>query len=172
MFLLPSTEQCSCFVACMYLTHFHILALSPFFFLGCMSFFALFDQITYFRYIVGKSTPFSTILESFVYKLPPLLEGMLSFLLSLYIPYSFSKYIERCRAIEILMSLFICKMSSLVCVFIYSIYFCSPSPSPLVVDTSFIPMIPLTSIRLSHVYMEKKQNFYVLSFSFWLLRCR
>jgi hypothetical protein len=143
----------------------------PFFFLACMSFFALFDQTTYFRYIVGKSTSFSIILESFVYKIPPLLEGMLSFFLSPYIQYSLSKYIERCRTIEILMSLFICKMSSLVCVFICSFSLCSLSLFPLVVDTSSIPMIPLTSIRSSHVYMEKKQNLYILSFSFCLLRC-
>ena len=38
----------------------------PFFLLECMYFFTLFDQVTYFRYLVGKSTPFFIILESLV----------------------------------------------------------------------------------------------------------
>ena len=35
-----------------------------FFLLGSVFLFALFDQITYFKYIVGKSTPLSVISES------------------------------------------------------------------------------------------------------------
>ena len=34
------------------------------FLLGCMYFFILFDPVTYLRHIVGKSTPFSVLLES------------------------------------------------------------------------------------------------------------
>ena len=62
----------------------------PFFFLESMYFFALFDQITYFRCIVGKSAPFSIILESLVSLILPFLEGKLSFLLSLLTQYSSS----------------------------------------------------------------------------------
>ena len=83
----------------------------PLFLLACTYFFALFDWITYFRYKVGKSTP-CYIIESFV-SWDPLLEGMLSFLLSLYSPYSLSWYIERYRDIEILMRLFLCKIQVL-----------------------------------------------------------
>ena len=42
------------------------LPLQPFFSLACMYFFKLFDHVTYFRYIVGKSNPFCIILESLV----------------------------------------------------------------------------------------------------------
>jgi hypothetical protein len=69
MFLFPVTQECLYFVACMFLIYFQILALSPFnhcFLLGSVYFFTLFDQVTYFTYIVGKSTPFSIILESLV----------------------------------------------------------------------------------------------------------
>ena len=82
-----------------------------------------------------------------------------AFFLSLHTQYSLSKYIERDRAIQILMSLFSFKMSTFVCVFISSISSCSPSPSPLV-NTSSIPMIPLKSLWLIHVCT---QNLYILS---------
>ena len=85
---------------------------------------------------------------------------MLFFLLLLLTQYSSWKYIERYRAIQILMSLFLCKMSSFVCVFICSISSCSLSPFLLVVDTSPIPMISLTSLSLSYVDTEEKQNLY------------
>ena len=58
------------------------------------------------------------------------------------------------------MSIFSFKMSTFVCVFICSISSCSPSQSPLVVDTSSIPMIPPTSLSLIHVCT---QNLYILS---------
>ena len=111
----------------------------PFFLLECKYVFALCDLITYFRCIVGKSTPFS-IINLWCDKILPFLEGMLSFLLSLYTQYSLSKYIERYRAIQILMSLFLCKVSSFVCVFICSISSCLSYLFPLVVDTSSIPI--------------------------------
>ena len=38
----------------------------PFFLLGSMYLFTLFDLVTYLIYIVGKSTPFSILLESLV----------------------------------------------------------------------------------------------------------
>ena len=63
------------------------------------------------------------------------------------------------------------QMSSFVCVVICSISSCS-CPFPLVIDTSFLPMIPVPSPWFSYVYTEKKQNLHVLSFSFSLLRCR
>jgi len=70
------------------------------------------------------------------------------------------------------MSLFLCKMSSFVCLFICSISSCSPPLFFLIVDTSSLLMISLIPLWLSHVYTEKKQNLYVLSFSFCLLVCR
>ena len=115
-----------------------------------MYFFTLLDLGTYVRYIVGKSTPYYAL---WYYKNFPLLEGMVSFLLLLLTQYSFSKYIERYRAIQILMSQFVCKMSSFVCVFICYISSCSPFPFLLVVDTSRILMISLTSL-----YTEEKQS--------------
>ena len=55
----------------------------PFFLLESMYFFELFDQVPYFIFIVGKSTPFSIILESLGHKNFLFLEGMLFFLLLL-----------------------------------------------------------------------------------------
>ena len=67
------------------------------------------------------------------------------------------------------MSLFLCEMSIFLCIFMCLI---SSYSFLLVVDTSSIPMIPLTSLWLSYVYTEKKQNLYVLCFSFSILSCR
>ena len=98
---------------------------------------------------------------------------MLSFLQSLLTQYLSSKCTE-IYSIWLPMSLFLCKMSSFVCVFICSIASCSPSPFALVVDISSITMIPPTPPWLNYVYTEKKENLYVVSFSFSfsLLRCR
>ena len=134
-----------------------------------MYFFTLFDQLTYFKYIVGKSTQF--FMMSWCHKIIPFSEGILFSLLLSLTQYSSSKYIDRYRAILILMCLFLCKMSCFVCVFICSISSCSLSLFLLVVDTSPISMISLTSLSLSYVHTKKKQNLYVLSFSFSLLRC-
>jgi len=136
-----------------------------------MYFFTLLDQVTYFRYIVGKSTPFSIILESLVSYFFSIFRGCAFFSCCYHSLYSSSKYIERYRAIQIIISLFLCRMSSFVCVFICFISSCSLSPFLLVVDTSPIPMISLTSLLLSYIDTEEKQNLSVLSFSFSLFRC-
>jgi hypothetical protein len=52
----------------------------PFFLLGCLYLFVSFHQITYFRFIVGKSTPFSIILESLVSLISPIFRGYAFFL--------------------------------------------------------------------------------------------
>ena len=82
----------------------------PFILLESMYFSELFDQVTYIIFIVGKSTPFSILLESLGHKTFLFLEGMLFFLLLLLTQYSPLRYIGRYRAILILMSIFICKM--------------------------------------------------------------
>ena len=134
-------------------SYYSIIPFQPFSLLGCMYFFALFDQITYFWYIVGKSTPFSIILEFLVSWNSPILEGMLPFLLSLCTQYSSSMYIERYRTIPILMSLFLCNMLIFVCVLICSISSCSPFPFFLTVDTPSVPMIPLTSLCTQFLFL-------------------
>ena len=51
------------------------LPFQPFFLLGSMYFFMLFDQVTYLAYTVGKSTPFSIISESLILENFPIFRG-------------------------------------------------------------------------------------------------
>ena len=69
MFLFPVTQEkltfCSLYVFDPY-PNCSTFPFHPFFLSRNMYFFTLFDQVTHFRYIVGKSTPFSIILGSLV----------------------------------------------------------------------------------------------------------
>ena len=77
------------------------------------------------------------------------------FLLLLLAQYSPSNYIERCIA---LISFFLCKMSSVICVFIFSMASFSPSQFLLVVDTSSIPIYfsKISKIKLCRHCREAK----------------
>ena len=113
----------------------------PLFLLGCMFFFALFDQTIYFNYIVGKSTPFSIILNSWCHNILPFLEGML---FSLAVTAHSIFIIKTHRKIQSypdpneLISL----QDAKFCMYPYLLYFTSsPSPFPFTVNTSSIPII-------------------------------
>ena len=116
-----------------------------FFCLGCMYFFALFNQITYIKYLVGMSTPFSIPQKNLVHQMLPIFRGCAFFLAVI----THSIFIIRtCRKIHSYPNsneLISFKMSSFVGVFICSISSCSPSPFPVIVDPSSIPTISPTS---------------------------
>ena len=61
-----------------------------------------------------------------------------------------------------LMGLFLCKMSSFVCIFIYSISSYSPYPFLSVVDAWSIPMIPLHLYDL-FIYTLRRSKISVFS---------
>ena len=116
-----------------------------FFCLGCMYFFALLNQITYTRYLVGKSAPFSISQNALVHRMLPTLRGCAFFLAvithSIFIIKTYRKIHSYPNPNELISF----KMSSFVCVFICSISSCSSSPFPVVVDPSSILTISPTS---------------------------
>ena len=130
-----------------------------------MYFFALCNQITYIRYLVGKSTPFSISQNLLVHQMLPIFRGCDFFLAvithSIFIIRTYRKIHSYPNSNELISF----KMSSFVCVFICSISSCSPSPFLVIVDPSSIPTISPTSPWLNHVYTEEKQN---LKWILWL----
>ena len=162
MFLFPVIQECSCFAACRSLIDpfpdSSTYPFQPLFMSGCM----------YFLHYLNRWLILDIQWASQLHFLSSRIFGVMKFshfrgyalFLSLHTQYPLSKYIERDRAIKILMSIFSFKMSTFVCVFICSISSYSPSQSPLVVDTSSISMIPPTSLSLIHVCT---QNLYILS---------
>ena len=128
----------------------------PFFLLECMYLFTLFDQITYFGYIVGKSIPFLIVLEFLVSSNSPIFRGYALFLVvtehSIFI-------IKIYRKIQSYLSskwAYFCTKCQVLYVYFPALFLLSSlALFPLVVDTSSITMIPVTSLWLSHVYSEK-----------------
>ena len=147
MFLFPVTEACSCFVACMSLIHFHIPA--PLLTIAFVRKYVFLHIIWLDHLLQIHSGQVNSIFYDVrilgVIKLSHF-QRVCFFLLSSCTLYSSSKYIDRYRAILILMSLFLCKMSCFVCVSICSISSCSLLLFLLVVDTS------LCQWFLSHLY--------------------
>ena len=110
-----------------------------FFCLGCMYFFALFNQIAYIRYLVGKSAPFSISQNLLVHQMLPIFRGCAFFLAvitqSIFIIRTYRKIHSYPNSNEHISF----KMSSFVCVFICSISSFSSSPFPVEVDSSTSP---------------------------------
>ena len=128
-----------------------------------MYFFLLFDQTTYFTYIVDKSTPFPIIWELMVWSRSPILRGYALFLA---ITAHSILIIKICRKIHSCPNFTepISLQNIKFCMCIHLLYFFLFTTSiPLSVGSSFILTIPLTYLWLSGVCTEKKQNVYIFS---------
>ena len=110
------------------------------------TFLYIFDQLTYFRYLVGKSTPFSVIFRIFGDIKSPIFRGYALFLaVSAHSIFIFKMYRDIQSYPNSNGSIFLQNVKS--CMYLSALFhFCSPLPFSLVVDTSSIPMIPLISL--------------------------
>ena len=109
-------------------------------------YFSSFNQVIYFTYIVGKSTPFSILSRSMVSLNFPIFRGYGLFLpVTAHSIFTFKifrdmqSYPDSNEPVSL-------QMSSFVCVFICPSSSHSPSPLPLVVDASLMLMISLTPL--------------------------